>query len=99
MSDRESFERGPRVFIFRGELGLWWASSEAIGLGGRRSGAVLYAESSGVGVVVGGETVWMGWPRVQFGCVWNRARQGRSDRRGSKAWVARRRVLVADLVV
>jgi hypothetical protein len=42
---------------------------DAIGLGGRRSGAVLYAESSGVGVAVGGETVWTGWPRVQFGCV------------------------------
>jgi hypothetical protein len=69
MSDRESFERGPRVFIFRGELGLWWASSEVIGLGGRRSGAVLYAESSGVGVAVGGETVWTGCPQVQFGCV------------------------------
>jgi hypothetical protein len=68
MSDKESFERGPRVFIFRGELGLWRARS-MIGLGGRRSGAVLYAESSGVGVAIGGETVWTGWPQVQFGCV------------------------------
>jgi hypothetical protein len=69
MSDRESFDRGPQVFIFRGELGLRWASSEVIGLGGRHSGAVLYAESSGVGLAVGGETVWTGWPRVQFRCV------------------------------
>jgi hypothetical protein len=31
--------------------------------------AALYAESSGVVVAVGGETVWMGWPRVQIGCI------------------------------
>jgi hypothetical protein len=52
-----------------GELGPRWSRVDAIGLGGRRSGAVLYAESSGVGVAVGGETVWTGWPQVQFGCV------------------------------
>jgi hypothetical protein len=37
---------------------------DAIGLGGRRSGAVLYTESSGVVVAVGGEMVWTRWPRV-----------------------------------
>jgi hypothetical protein len=59
-----------RGFLYGcGELGPRWSRVDAIGLGGRRSGAVLYAESSGVGVAVDGETVWMGWPRVQFGCV------------------------------
>jgi hypothetical protein len=52
-----------------GELGPRWSRVDAIGLGGRRSRAVLYAESSGVGVAIGGETVWTGGPRVQFGCV------------------------------
>jgi hypothetical protein len=40
---------------------------DVIGLGGRRSGAALYAESSGVVVAVGGKTVWTGRPRVQTG--------------------------------
>jgi hypothetical protein len=39
------------------ELGPWWSRVDMIGLGGWRSGAVLYAESSGVVVAVGGETV------------------------------------------
>jgi hypothetical protein len=35
MDDRGGFERGARVFICRSELGLWWASSEAIGRRGQ----------------------------------------------------------------
>jgi hypothetical protein len=51
------------------ELGPRCSRVDAIGLGRRRSGAALYAESSGVVVAVGGETVWTGWPQVQIGCV------------------------------
>jgi hypothetical protein len=39
---------------------------DAIGFGGRRSGAALYAESSGVVAAAGGGTVRSGWPRVQM---------------------------------
>jgi hypothetical protein len=57
-------------FLYRyGELGPRWSRVDAIGIGGRYSGVVLYAESSGVGVAVGGETVRSGWPWVQFGRV------------------------------
>jgi hypothetical protein len=61
---------------------------DAIGLAGRCSGAVLCAEFSGVGGVVGGETVRSGWPWVQFGHVCNRACLGRYDRPEGMAGVA-----------
>jgi hypothetical protein len=51
------------------ELGSWWSRVDAIGRIGRCSGAVLCAESNGVGVAVGGEMVRSGWSRVQFGHV------------------------------
>jgi hypothetical protein len=63
------FQRGAGVLYRSGELGPRWSRVDAIGLGGRRSGAVLYAASSGVVVAIGGVTVWIGWPRVQIGCV------------------------------
>jgi hypothetical protein len=69
MSDNGENKRVQRFLYGCGELGPRWSLVDAIGLGGRRSGAVLYAESSGVVVAVGGETVWTGWPRVQIGCV------------------------------
>jgi hypothetical protein len=69
MSDSGGNERVQEFLYGCGELGPRWSRVDAIGLGGRRSGVVLYAESSGVVVAVGGETVWTGWPRVQFGCV------------------------------
>jgi hypothetical protein len=69
MSDNGGDKRVQGFLYGCGELGPRWSRVEAIGLGGRRSGAVLYAESSSVGVAVGGETVWTEWPRVQFGCV------------------------------
>jgi hypothetical protein len=49
------------------ELGPRWSRVDAIGLGGRCSGAALYAESSSGVVAVGGEAVWTGRPRVQIG--------------------------------
>jgi hypothetical protein len=63
------FQRGAGVLYHCGELRPRWSQVDVIGLGGRRSGAVLYAESSGVVVAIGGEMVWMGWPRVQIGCI------------------------------
>jgi hypothetical protein len=65
MSDREGFERGPRVFIFRNELGLWWASSEAIGCRGRFLGTASCTECREQGKSVGGGSVWMRLGRVQ----------------------------------
>jgi hypothetical protein len=67
MGDSEENE-GVQGFLFGcRELGPRWSRVDAIGLGGRRSGAALYAESSGEVVAVGGGTVWTGQPRVQTG--------------------------------
>jgi hypothetical protein len=41
---------------------------EVIGHTGWCSRVLLCAESSGVGVDVGGMAVRLEWPRVQFGC-------------------------------
>jgi hypothetical protein len=58
--------KGSRGFLFGyHELGPRWSRVDAIGLGGRRSGAALYAESSGEVVAVGGGMVWTGRPQVQ----------------------------------
>jgi hypothetical protein len=60
--------KGSRGFLFGcRELGPRWSRVDAIGLGGRRFGAALYAESSGEVVAVSGGTVWTGRPRVQTG--------------------------------
>jgi hypothetical protein len=48
-----------------GELRPRWSRAEAIGLGGRWSGAALYAESRGVGSCVGGFLVRSENDRVQ----------------------------------
>jgi hypothetical protein len=48
-----------------GELGPWWSRAEAIGLGGRFSGAALYAECRGLGGAVGGALVWSQTGRLQ----------------------------------
>jgi hypothetical protein len=65
MSDREGFERGPRVFIFRNELGLRWASSEMIGCRGRFLGMVSCTECREQGKSVGGGSVWTRLGQVQ----------------------------------
>jgi hypothetical protein len=69
MSSSGGNERVQGFLYHCGELGPRWSRVDAIGLDGQCSRAVLYAESSGVGVAVGGEMVWSGWPRVQFGRV------------------------------
>jgi hypothetical protein len=63
MSDRECFERGPQVFIFRNELGLRWASSETIGWRGRFLGTASCTECREQGKSIGGGSVWtrLGW--------------------------------------
>jgi hypothetical protein len=95
MATQRSTE-GPEGFLYGGgELGPRWSRVNAIGLGGRCSGAALYAECSEVVVAVGGGTVRSGRPRVQTGRDCKQARRGRSERRGGKAGVALGRALVA----
>jgi hypothetical protein len=60
MGDIGGNERVQEFLYGCGELGPRWSRVDAIGLGGRRFGAVLYAESSGVVVAIGGEMVWAG---------------------------------------
>jgi hypothetical protein len=67
MATQRSTEGPEGVLYGCGELGPWWSRVGAIGLGGRFSGAALYAECSDVVVAVGGGTVRSGWSRVQFG--------------------------------
>jgi hypothetical protein len=84
-----------QVFLYHcGELRPRWSQVDAIGLDGRCSGAVLCAEFTSVGGAVGGETVWAGWPRVQFRRICNQASLGRYDRLGNKVRVAWHRGLV-----
>jgi hypothetical protein len=48
-----------------GELGPRWSRVDAIGLGGRCSGAALYAECSEVSSCVGGVLVWSENSQIQ----------------------------------
>jgi hypothetical protein len=50
-------KRGPWVFIFRNELGLWWALLEAIGCRGRFLGMASCTECREQGKSVGGGSV------------------------------------------
>jgi hypothetical protein len=65
-----------------GELGPWWSRAEAIGLGGRFSGAALCARCRGVVDFVGGRGVWSGRVRFQSGCGRKQAWLGRTCARG-----------------
>jgi hypothetical protein len=42
---KREFQRGVAAYNWRGALGLWWASPEAIGQRGRCLGAALWAAS------------------------------------------------------
>jgi hypothetical protein len=74
MSNRRRFPEGPRVFIFRNELGLWWASSEAIGCRGQFLGTASCTECREQGKSICGGSVWMQMGQVQRvsgrNCAW-----------------------------
>jgi hypothetical protein len=54
MGERGGFQRGSRDLYGRGELGLGWMASDAIGRRGRCTGTALCAKSRGQVGCVGG---------------------------------------------
>jgi hypothetical protein len=88
MATQGSTRDQKRVLYGCGELRPRWSRAKAIGLGGRWSGAALYAESRCVGRCVGGFLVRSENVRVQSGRAETRARRGPSGRHEGKAGVA-----------
>jgi hypothetical protein len=57
MRGKEVSREGSRVYKGRGELGLWWVASDAIGRRGRFPRTALWSECRSLGGVVGGVLV------------------------------------------
>jgi hypothetical protein len=76
MATQRSTEGLEGVLYGCGELGPRWSRVEAIGLGGRFSGATLYAECSDVVVAIGGGSVWSRLGLIQSGHARTQARPG-----------------------
>jgi hypothetical protein len=88
MGERGGFQRGFSAFNYRSELGLGWASSEAIGRRGRCLGTASWAGSRGLVIGVGGWPVRSQWRWFQSGYGEFQTQPGRVCARGCWAMVA-----------
>jgi hypothetical protein len=86
----ERLPEGPQALYRRGELGLAWTSSDAIGRRGRCAGMASCAKSRGQVGCVGGWLFRLWHGRFQRGCGRNGVTRGPVGARQCRARVASR---------